>query len=46
MHIIVSLSFFFNLCLFPSRGFPGSSVVKNMSASAGDIEDVGLVPGV
>ena len=25
--------------------FPGSSVVKNLPASAGDIRDMGLIPG-
>ena len=25
-------------------GFPGSSVVKNLPANAGDIRDVGLIP--
>ena len=27
------------------EGFPGSSVVKNPPASAGDIRDVGSIPG-
>ena len=27
------------------RGFPGGSVVKNMPASAGDVGDMGLIPG-
>ena len=27
-------------------GFPGGSVVKNLSANAGDTEDVGLIPGL
>ena len=26
-------------------GFPGSTVVKNLPASAGDIRAVGLIPG-
>ena len=26
-------------------GFPGSSVVKNLPADAGDASDVGLIPG-
>ena len=26
-------------------GFPGSSVVKNLPANAGDARDVGLIPG-
>ena len=26
-------------------GFPGDSVVKNLPANAGDIRDVGLIPG-
>ena len=26
-------------------GFPGSSVVKNMPANAGDVRDTGLIPG-
>ena len=26
-------------------GIPGASVVKNLPASAGDTEDVGLIPG-
>ena len=25
-------------------GFPGDSVVKNLTANAGDIRDVGLIP--
>ena len=27
-------------------GFPGSSVVKNLLASAGDAKDLGLIPGL
>ena len=27
-------------------GFPGGSEVKNLSASAGDARDVGLIPGL
>ena len=27
------------------RGFPGGSVVKNLPANAGDIRDMGLIPG-
>ena len=27
-------------------GFPGGSVVKNPLANAGDIRDVGLIPGL
>ena len=27
-------------------GFPGSSVIKNLPANAGDIRDVGLIPGL
>ena len=27
------------------RGFPGSSVLKNPLANAGDVGDVGLIPG-
>ena len=27
------------------QGFPGGSVVKNLPASAGDIGDLGLIPG-
>ena len=27
------------------RGFPRGSVVKNLPANAGDMEDVGLIPG-
>ena len=27
-------------------GFPGGSVVKNLSANAGDSRDVGLIPGL
>ena len=27
------------------QGFPDSSVVKNLPANAGDIRDVGLIPG-
>ena len=27
------------------RGFPGGSVVKNMPANAGDVGDMGLIPG-
>ena len=26
-------------------GFPGGSVVKNLPASAGDLRDMGLIPG-
>ena len=26
-------------------GFPGGSVVNNLSANAGDTEDAGLIPG-
>ena len=28
------------------RGFPGGSVVKNPTANAGDIKDLGLIPGL
>ena len=28
------------------QGFPGGSVVKNLSASAGDTRDAGLIPGL
>ena len=28
------------------RGFPGDSVVKNLSANAGDIKDVSLIHGL
>ena len=28
------------------RGFPGDSVVKNPSATAGDVKDVSLIPGL
>ena len=28
-----------------NNGFPGGSVVKNLPASAGDVEDLGLIPG-
>ena len=27
------------------KGFPGGSVVKNPPANAGDVRDVGLIPG-
>ena len=30
---------------FLIRGFPGGSVVKNLPANAGDIRDVGSIPG-
>ena len=30
----------------PSEGFPGSSVVKNLPASAGDTRDAGSIPGL
>ena len=26
--------------------FPGGSVVKNLSANAGDVRDMGLIPGL
>ena len=29
-----------------TRGFPGSSVVKNLLANAGDPRDAGLIPGL
>ena len=28
------------------RGFPGGTSVKNLSASAGDVRDMGLIPGL
>ena len=32
--------------LGPCRGFPGGSVVKNPPTNAGDIRDMGLIPGL
>ena len=32
--------------MFHCGGFPRDSVVKNLPASAGDAEDVGLIPGL
>ena len=32
------------LNMTPRMGFPGSSVVKNLPANAGDMRDTGLVP--
>ena len=37
MHIKLSLRL--------KLGFPGSAVVKNLPASAGDVRDLGLIPG-
>ena len=34
-----------NTYYMPWEGFPSGSVVKNPSASAGDAEDVGSIPG-
>ena len=34
------------LLLYYSRDFPGSSVVNNLSASAGDARDMGLISGL
>ena len=31
---------------FAGVGFPGGSVVKNLSANAGDIRDMDLIPGL
>ena len=31
--------------LFSHVGFPGVALVKNLSASAGDTGDTGLIPG-
>ena len=31
--------------LYKSHSFPGSSVVKNLPANAGDAKDVSLIPG-
>ena len=39
-HIIL-----FNLCHSLMRGFPGSSVIKNLPPNAGDAEDSGSIPG-
>ena len=36
----------FTVCYPLQRGFPGGSVVKNQSANAGDVRDVGLIPGL
>ena len=33
------------MCLDQNWGFPGSTVVKNPPASAGDVGDVGSIPG-
>ena len=27
-------------------GFPGGTVIKNLPANAGDVEDLGLIPGL
>ena len=32
-------------CITLRQGFPGGSVVKNLSANSGDSEDLGLIPG-
>ena len=34
------------LIYFPDEGFPGDAVVKNLHASAGDVRDMGLIPGL
>ena len=28
------------------KGFPGGLVIKNLPANAGDIKDMGLIPGL
>ena len=33
------------LNLWPSKGFPGGKVVKNLPANGGDIRDAGSIPG-
>ena len=30
----------------PDEGFPGDAVVKNLHANAGDIRDMGSIPGL
>ena len=32
--------------IYKARGFPGGSVVKNLSANAGDTRDTDLIPGL
>ena len=39
-------SYHFNTEFFFRMGFPGSTVVKNLRASAGDARDLGLTPGL
>ena len=34
------------VCLFPPKGFPGGSMVKNLPASAGATGDLCLIPGL
>ena len=34
-----------SFCFTPHLGFPESTVVKNLPANAGDVGDVGLIPG-
>ena len=35
-----------SLSFCSASGFPGGSVVKNLLSNAGDIRDVGLIPGL
>ena len=44
MYLIVTVSYA-NLTRLPSRGFPGSTVVKNPPANAGDARNEGSIPG-
>ena len=44
---ILILAFFLKCIQLPGKkGFVGGSVVKNPTANAGDVKDVGLIPGL
>ena len=43
---MVPLGVSFSLLTCYNEGFPGGSVVKNVSANAGGIGDRGLIPGL
>ena len=45
-NIKVQENFVFYYPCKPIVGFLGGSVVKNLSASAGDVRDMGLIPGL
>ena len=36
----------FYTAIGPIRGFPGGTVVKNHPANAGNVKDMGLIPGL